>query len=87
MEASRKTSIDVELEDNKPSLPWSRPADAANLSLMSAVCFLHARSVYDVTGIPQVSVFIPRRKRKKVNIMLFSQTYSHSPIYNLSKIL
>jgi sialate O-acetylesterase len=59
MMTTRVTSNDVELEDNKPALPWSRPSEAANLGRMSAVCFLHARRVYDGTGIPQVSVLFP----------------------------
>jgi hypothetical protein len=55
MRTSRATSDGEELEDNKPSLGWSRPANAASLGSMSAICFLHARYVYDITGIPQVS--------------------------------
>jgi sialate O-acetylesterase len=55
MMTSHATSDGVEMADNKPALGWSRPADAAALGRMSAVCFLHARYVYDVTGIPQVS--------------------------------
>jgi sialate O-acetylesterase len=55
MMTSRATSDGQELADNQPALVWSRPAEAASLGRMSAVCFLHARYVYDVTGIPQVS--------------------------------
>ena len=61
MSTSHATSVDVELGDNKPSLSWSRPADAASLGRMSAVCFLHARGVYDGTGIPQVLLLISNR--------------------------
>ena len=58
MITSHVTSNGVEMTDNKPALGWSKPADAAGLGRMSAVCFLHARYVYDVTGIPQACQFL-----------------------------
>ena len=58
MITSRVTSDGVEMTDNNPALGWSKPADAAGLGRMSAVCFLHARYVYDVTGIPQACQFL-----------------------------
>jgi sialate O-acetylesterase len=69
MMTTKVTSNDVELEDNKPALPWSRPSEAANLGRMSAVCFLHARRVYDGTGIPQVSLlFLVKNHSNIINI-------------------
>jgi sialate O-acetylesterase len=53
--ASRVANDGLEMVDNKPSLPWSRPDNAANLGRFSAVCFLHARNIFDATGIPQVA--------------------------------
>jgi hypothetical protein len=57
MMASKIASESLELTDNMPALSWARPADAASLANMSAICFLHARNVFDATGIPQVSVY------------------------------
>ena len=68
MITSRVTSDGVEMTDNNPALGWSKPADAAGLGRMSAVCFLHARYVYDVTGIPQVNhILVSILKFKKVS--------------------
>ena len=68
MITSRVTSDGVEMTDNDPALGWSKPADAAGLGRMSAVCFLHARYVYDVTGIPQVNhILVSILKFKKVS--------------------
>ncbi len=57
MMASKIASESLELTDNMPVLNWARPAEAASLANMSAICFLHARNVFDATGIPQVSVY------------------------------
>jgi hypothetical protein len=57
MMASKIASESLELTDNMPALSWVRPAEAASLANMSAICFLHARNVFDETGIPQVSVY------------------------------
>jgi len=43
---SRVTSPQEE-QDVKPMVAWSQPAEANNLGVMSAVCFLFARNVYD----------------------------------------
>ena len=35
-----------------PKIGWTNSSDSAHLPLMSSVCFLFARNIYDVTGVP-----------------------------------
>ena len=43
---------DSQETDIAPKIGWSDASDAADLQWMSAVCFLFARNIYDVTGVP-----------------------------------
>jgi sialate O-acetylesterase len=41
-----------EQSDITPKIGWPNSSDSAHLALMTSVCFLFARNIYDVTGVP-----------------------------------
>jgi len=48
----------LEMVENVPAQAWASSANNDSLAQMSDICYLFARHVYDVTGIPQVGSWI-----------------------------